>query len=202
MENKDDLRVKNGGLPPSVGEFAVEDRQRLLAKVEEQARKIAALKAQPSGVVPAALGSAFITCESGDAGYRVVIKSETLQETQQVYNWLSRLNSSPVRAGGLFWKELLAIQFCEQRFIADDSTYRTTAIDAFITGLSIGSDRSAPNHSEQVRVVPVEPTEAMRKAAQDKLASEGLMVTDWLIHTAYSAMLAAAPSAGSQKEKG
>lgn len=55
---------------------------------------------------------------------------------------------------------------------------------------------SAPNHSEQVRVVPVEPTEAMRKAAQDKLAGEGLIVTDWLIHTAYAAMLAAAPSAG------
>lgn len=43
------------------------------------------------------------------------------------------------------------------------------------------------------QLVPVEPTEAMRKAAQDKLASEGLIVTDWLIHTAYSAMLAAAP---------
>ena len=47
------------------------------------------------------------------------------------------------------------------------------------------------------KMVPVEPTEAMRKAAQDKLASEGLIVTDWLIHTAYSAMLNAAPvSAG------
>lgn len=57
------------------------------------------------------------------------------------------------------------------------------------------------NHSEQVRVVPVEPTEAMRKAAQDKLASEGLIVTDWLLHTAYSAMLAAAPSACSQEKE-
>ena len=56
---------------------------------------------------------------------------------------------------------------------------------------------AAPSQGEQVRVVPVEPTEAMRKAAQDKLASEGLIVTDWLIHTAYSAMLNAAPvSAG------
>ena len=54
---------------------------------------------------------------------------------------------------------------------------------------------AVPSQGEQVRVVPVEPTEAMRKAAQDKLASEGLIVTDWLIHTAYSAMLAAAPAA-------
>jgi hypothetical protein len=56
-------------------------------------------KDKPSGVVPAALGSAFITCESGDAGYRVVIKSEKLQESQQVHNWLVFLNSSPVIAG-------------------------------------------------------------------------------------------------------
>lgn len=54
---------------------------------------------------------------------------------------------------------------------------------------------AVPSQGEQVRVVPVEPTEAMRKAAQDKLASEGLIVTDWLIHTAYSAMLYAAPAA-------
>jgi hypothetical protein len=60
---------------------------------------------------------------------------------------------------------------------------------------------SPPSHGEQVCVVPVEPTEAMRKAAQDKLASEGLIVTDWLIHTAYSALLAAAPSAGSQEQE-
>lgn len=57
---------------------------------------LAALKAKPSGVVPAALDRAFITCESGDAGYRVVIESETLQESQQVHNWLVCLNSSPV----------------------------------------------------------------------------------------------------------
>jgi hypothetical protein len=84
MENKDDLRVKNGGLPPSVGEFAVEDRQRLLAKVEEQARKIAALKARPSGVVlPAKYAD--------DTAYG--------QGRDDAIDEVARLNSSPVSSG-------------------------------------------------------------------------------------------------------
>lgn len=42
------------------------------------------------------------------------------------------------------------------------------------------------------KVVPVEPTDEMRRAAQDKLADEGFIVTDWLVHAIYSAMLASA----------
>ena len=83
------------------------------------------LKAQPSGVVPAALGSAFITCESGDAGYRVVIKSETLQEAQQVHNWLARLNSSPVSAGEPFQSRVLPwLLECFGAEIASDTVER------------------------------------------------------------------------------
>lgn len=45
-------------------------------------------------------------------------------------------------------------------------------------------------------IVPIQPTEEMRKRAQDYLAAEGMIVSDWLVHTAYTEMLAAAgPSA-------
>ena len=45
-------------------------------------------------------------------------------------------------------------------------------------------------------IVPIQPTEEMRKRAQDNLAAEGMIVSDWLVHTAYTEMLAAAaPSA-------
>lgn len=41
-------------------------------------------------------------------------------------------------------------------------------------------------------MVPVEPTMAMRRAAQDRLAEEGLAVSDWLICTAHAALVDAA----------
>ena len=44
-------------------------------------------------------------------------------------------------------------------------------------------------------IAPIQPTEEMRKRAQDYLAAEGMIVSDWLVHTAYTEMLAAAPSA-------
>ena len=44
-------------------------------------------------------------------------------------------------------------------------------------------------------IVPIQPTEEMRKRAQDYLAAEGMIVSDWLVHTVYTEMLAAAPSA-------
>lgn len=42
-------------------------------------------------------------------------------------------------------------------------------------------------------LVPIEPTLEMREAAQDNLALEGLAVSDWLICTTYSQMLAYSP---------
>ena len=44
-------------------------------------------------------------------------------------------------------------------------------------------------------IAPIQPTEEMRKRAQDYLAAEGMIVSDWLVHTVYTEMLAAAPSA-------
>ena len=41
-------------------------------------------------------------------------------------------------------------------------------------------------------LVPIEPTMFMRRAAQDKLAAEGLIVSDWLVCTAHSALVSAA----------
>lgn len=55
----------------------------------------AALSPAGGGVVPEALSRSFITGESSDGSYRVVIKSATLQETQQVHNWLAHLNAKP-----------------------------------------------------------------------------------------------------------
>jgi len=71
----------------------VGERTELRAQLEQ-------LQAAPAerGVAPAALSRAFITSESVDGNYRVVIKSATLQETQQVHNWLARLNPAPATA--------------------------------------------------------------------------------------------------------
>ena len=43
-------------------------------------------------------------------------------------------------------------------------------------------------------IIPIQPTEGMRKRAQDYLAAEGMIVSDWLVHTVYTEMLAAAPA--------
>lgn len=70
------------------------------AVIDELLDQLSQLKSRQSGVVlPDALSDAFITCESGNGEYRVLIKSETLKEVQQIHNWLARLNSSAVSAG-------------------------------------------------------------------------------------------------------
>ena len=54
---------------------------------------------------------------------------------------------------------------------------------------------TAPQQSavpDDYLIVPIQPTEEMRKRAQDYLAAEGMIVSDWLVHTAYTEMLAAA----------
>lgn len=73
---------------------------RLENQNEELRAQLDQLQAAPAerGVAPAALSRAFITSESVDGNYRVVIKSATLQETQQVHNWLVRLNPAPATA--------------------------------------------------------------------------------------------------------
>ena len=50
------------------------------------------------------------------------------------------------------------------------------------------------------KLVPIQPTEEMRRRAQDYLAAEGIIVSDWLIHTSYTEMLAAAPKAPEGRE--
>ena len=59
-------------------------------------------------VIPAELDRAFITGESCDGVYRVVIKSETLKEMQAVHNWIARLNAAPVQQVSVpdGWREL------------------------------------------------------------------------------------------------
>ena len=46
-------------------------------------------------VIPAELDRAFITGESCDGVYRVVIQSEKLKEMQAVHSWLTSLNAAP-----------------------------------------------------------------------------------------------------------
>lgn len=58
--------------------------------------ELAALKAQ-GVVMPAELDRAFITGESCDGVYRVVIQSETLKEMHAVHRWLARLNAAPAQ---------------------------------------------------------------------------------------------------------
>lgn len=50
------------------------------------------------------------------------------------------------------------------------------------------------------QLVPVEPAEEMRLHAQDYLAKEGMVVSDWLIDTVYKEMLSACPSPAITKD--
>ena len=66
-------------------------------------------EAKEQGVaMPAELDRAFITGESCDGVYRVVIKSETLKEMQAVHNWIARLNAAPIQQVSVpdGWREL------------------------------------------------------------------------------------------------
>ena len=141
--------MNNKQVPPSVAQFAVKERAELLARIAEQAREIerlrlniaeynehercyqaeiAALKAQPRGVVPptkaqgvvipAELDRAFITGESCDGVYRVVIQSETLKEMQAVHSWLTRLNAAPAAPAADAPPES-----CRQRLAAEGKPY-------------------------------------------------------------------------------
>lgn len=94
--------MNNKRVPPSVAQFVVKERAELLARIAELGVTIARLESQLSRAIqanydlrtklvvpsPDVLGRAFITCESSDAGYCVVIKSERMQEAQQLHNWL------------------------------------------------------------------------------------------------------------------
>ena len=63
------------------------------------------------------------------------------------------------------------------------------ALEAELARLSAGQE------PDGCMIAPIQPTEEMRKRAQDYLAAEGMIVSDWLVHTVYTEMLAAAPSA-------
>ena len=158
-----------------------------------------ALKAKTSGVVLPD-GWVQLTIEH-EPGYPEDVAFGPQRMMDRLKKWLDRyfemrLNSSTTSAGDeratlsafTAWGESIGLRPALQT---------VGELKAFKAGAEwkARAALSAPSHGEQVRVVPVEPTEAMRKAAQDKLASEGLIVTDWLIHTAYSAMLYAAPAA-------
>lgn len=64
------------------------------AEINQLRAELAATKAQ-GVVIPAELDRAFITGESCDGVYRVVIQSEKLKEMQAVHSWLTSLNAAP-----------------------------------------------------------------------------------------------------------
>ena len=66
----------------------------VLERQDELRAELAATKAQ-GVVIPAELDRAFITGESCDGVYRVVIQSEKLKEMQAVHSWLTSLNAAP-----------------------------------------------------------------------------------------------------------
>ena len=71
--------------------------------IEYQREEIKALKAANLDLqihfdtMKAELGRAFITAESCDGIYRVVIQSETLKEMHALYDRLIRINTSPAK---------------------------------------------------------------------------------------------------------
>lgn len=62
------------------------------------------------------------------------------------------------------------------------------------SGMALYSTPQPNAGQDGCMIVPIQPTEEMRKRAQDYLAAEGMIVSDWLVHTAYTEMLAAAPT--------
>ena len=71
--------------------------------IEQQREEIKALKASNLDLqihfdtMKAELSRAFITAESCDGKYRVVIQSETLKEMHALYSQLIRINTSPAK---------------------------------------------------------------------------------------------------------
>lgn len=78
----------------------------VLERQDQLRAELAATKAQ-GVVMPAELDRAFITGESCDGVYRVVIQSEKLKEMQAVHSWLTSLNAAPAApaadAGHVFY---------------------------------------------------------------------------------------------------
>ena len=165
----------------------------VIGELEKQSAELSALKAQEP-VAEIALS---------DDGYKIGLLGALRNHRLPIGTKLYAAPVSEAKAHGNYAPDSVVwidahhvIEGNNPSFIKDValvSAERTS--ETQIPLASLAAAQAAPSHGEQVRVVPVEPTEAMRKAAQDKLASEGLIVTDWLIHTAYSAMLAAAPAA-------
>lgn len=65
--------------------------------IDDLHRELSAIKAQQgaSVAVPDVMNRAFITGESGDGEYRVVMQFQTLADMQQSHNWIVRLLSDP-----------------------------------------------------------------------------------------------------------
>lgn len=70
--------------------------------IERLMSEVARLNAAPvqQVSVPDELARAFITGESCDGVYRVVIQFETLKEMQAVHSWLAHLNAAPAQQPG------------------------------------------------------------------------------------------------------
>lgn len=77
---------------------AIVDRGRAQAELRDMLYAAPVSEAKAQGVVmPAELDRAFITGESCDGVYRVVIQSEKLKEMQAVHSWLTSLNAAHVQ---------------------------------------------------------------------------------------------------------
>ena len=91
--------------------------------------ELAAIKAQ-GVVIPAELDRAFITGESCDGVYRVVIQSEKLKEMQAVHSWLTSLNAAPAApAADAGLVEALDYQALFDAIAAATSVYANGAVN-------------------------------------------------------------------------
>ena len=178
-------------------------------------QELAAMKAQPSRVVrwPEADEIMQMAFEEGQpsedaSGYYFELEEFDLF-IQRLMEEVARLNSSPVSAGepvpatiGLTeytYREALKTL---REVLDPDDWMGEISIHAFIDAAL-----SAPSHGEQVRegwrLVPFEPTPEMLQAALDKPCFDplgDLLPWSHITRTSYAAMLAAAPSAGSQEQ--
>ena len=220
--------MSNKRIPPAVGEFAVGERDQLLARIAEQAREIerlrlniaeynehercyqselAALKAQPSGVVPElrqvvtdALMGMISAVTSSTPPANEPPPPFIQAAIDRAVDRIARLNSSPVSAGDENSEEGLE-EWAKGKFGVGGrytgKLYGNT--DWALARVVWSAALSAPSHGEQVRAT-IGGTEYRYREALKQLR-EVLDPEDWMGETSMHAFIDAALSAPSHGEQ-
>lgn len=110
---------------------------------------------------------------------------------------LAALKGGRAATGDIFWREKLAIKFCEARGILDGSKERASVVDAFVSALSFAAPPAQASAwvPEGWKLVPVEPTQEMlaaMHAVTEKPYNHANKSQMYQAKHAYKAMLSAA----------